>query len=75
MFSRSGDSGSGFVIKHNNVFYLKGIVSASLLDVNRNCDVKNYAIYTDVMKYIEWIKNPSLNEQLSKVQEKSKLFD
>lgn len=54
----NGDSGSGMFILNNNVFYLKGIVSSSLIDDTRKCDVSNLAIYTDVLKHTEWIKDP-----------------
>lgn len=53
-----GDSGSGMFILYNNVFYLKGIVSSSLIDSSRKCDVSNLAVYTNVFKYTEWIKDP-----------------
>jgi hypothetical protein len=58
-FNFSGDSGSGMFIKHNNIFFLRGIVSASLFDVQGNCDVTNYAIYTNVQKFTAWIKDPT----------------
>lgn len=53
-----GDSGGGLFVKFNNAFYLKGLVSASLTNQGQ-CDVTNFAIYTNVEKYVEWIKNPS----------------
>lgn len=52
-----GDSGSGFMIKVNNKFYFKGIVSSSITTVT-GCYTKDYAIYTDVSKYYEFIQNP-----------------
>jgi secreted trypsin-like serine protease len=53
-----GDSGHGLFIEIENVFYLKGVVSSSLSDPS-GCYTKNFAIYTNVMKYLEWIKNPN----------------
>jgi hypothetical protein len=53
-----GDSGSGLFIEVGNVFYLKGIVSSSLRD-SSGCYTKNFAIYTNVMKYLDWIENPN----------------
>lgn len=53
-----GDSGGGLYVKNSNVFYLKGLVSVSLTD-NGECDVTNYALYTNVDKYMKWIQNPS----------------
>jgi secreted trypsin-like serine protease len=50
-----GDSGSGLYIKHNKTQYLKGIVSASLIDSDRECDVNDYAVFTEVSNYYDWI--------------------
>jgi hypothetical protein len=56
----SGDSGSGLSIEVNGISYLKGIVSSSLIDKEKTgCYKENYAIYTNVMKYLDWIENPS----------------
>lgn len=60
-----GDSGSGLFFEHGNKFYLGGIVSASTLDVFHNCDVKNYAVYTDFYKFIPWLSNKKFNEKSS----------
>lgn len=61
----NGDSGGGVFVKMGNVFYLKGIVSASLV-ISNQCDVTNYAIYTNVDKFYDWIQNPT--EQLTGAQ-------
>lgn len=53
-----GDSGSGLVVKSGNVFYLKGLVSASLTNQGQ-CDVTNFALYTNVDKFMSWIKDPT----------------
>lgn len=50
----SGDSGGGLVVKVNGVFYLRGVVSSSLIK-DYACDVGNYAVFTNVLKYKEWI--------------------
>lgn len=50
-----GDSGNGFVIEVNNVFYLKGIVSSSTITSTKNCDVSKFAVYTNVLKFNTWI--------------------
>lgn len=58
-FVLTGDSGGGLFVNYKNRFYAKGIVSASLLDEDfLSCNVTNYAIYTNVSKFCEWIKNP-----------------
>ena len=51
----NGDSGSGIIITDGNVFYLRGIVSSSLIGGLYGCDVDNYSVFTDVTKYINWI--------------------
>ncbi|XP_046385982.1 serine protease gd-like isoform X2 [Ischnura elegans] len=55
----NGDSGGGlmFLITDNNDsrWFLRGIVSLSLTDIGRMCDLKNYIVYTDVAKFGEWL--------------------
>lgn len=46
-----GDSGSGFYIKDNGRFFLRGIVSSS---VNRECGSTKVALYTDVSHYLSF---------------------
>jgi secreted trypsin-like serine protease len=50
-----GDSGGGLIVKFSNAFYLRGIVSSSLRK-GQSCDVNTYSVYTDVLKYKNWIK-------------------
>jgi len=50
-----GDSGNGLFIAVRNTFYIRGIVSSSLYTLN-SCDVHNYAIFTNVIKFYDWIK-------------------
>ena len=52
----NGDSGGGLFVRVGNTFYLKGIVSASLTNSLGECDVTNFAVYTSVDKFIDWIK-------------------
>ena len=51
----SGDGGGGMVVTRDNTYYLRGITSASLMNVYNGCDVNNYAIFTDVIKFEDWI--------------------
>lgn len=52
----SGDSGGGFLVKSNNKWYLRGIISSSLVDPETLlCDTNNYAVFTDTAKYTSWI--------------------
>jgi secreted trypsin-like serine protease len=59
----TGDSGSGLFIEVDNVFYLKGIVSSSLRDLS-GCYTKNFAIYTNVMKYLDWIESKTKRKKV-----------
>lgn len=54
-FFHSGDSGSGYFVQSGSTFYINGIVSSSLFDESRNCDVSKYSIFTNVAKYHDWI--------------------
>lgn len=47
------------IVKYNNVFFLRGIVSASLTNDQFKCDVNNYATYTNILKFTDWIENPT----------------
>ena len=51
----TGDSGSGFVVQIGGIFYLRGIVSASLPNYYLGCNVDTYSVFTDVLKFIRWI--------------------
>ncbi|KAG5670253.1 hypothetical protein PVAND_000530 [Polypedilum vanderplanki] len=52
-----GDSGHGFFVKIDQEYYLRGLVSATLTKKkDGTCNLNKYALYTDVSKYIEWIK-------------------
>jgi len=50
-----GDSGSGLIVKHEEVYYLRGIVSASLYDSLLGCNIYSYSILTDVLEFYSWI--------------------
>lgn len=49
-----GDSGGGLFIKVAGIFYFRGIVSSSLIK-DDTCDVTNFAVYTNVLKFTDWI--------------------
>lgn len=42
-------------IEINGIFYLRAIVSSAILNSNQTCDLSNYAVYTDVLKFLKWI--------------------
>lgn len=52
-----GDSGGGFFVKLGSIWALKGIVSASVLTQLGVCDVGRFSVFTNVVKYLNWIKN------------------
>ncbi|XP_070493066.1 uncharacterized protein [Chironomus tepperi] len=51
----NGDSGSGLIVTDGSAYYFRGVVSSSLLNANRECNVDTYSVFTDVTKYIDWI--------------------
>jgi len=46
---RSGDSGAGFVFKYKDRYYLPGLVS------RKNIDATSFAVFTDMVTYLNWI--------------------
>jgi hypothetical protein len=50
----TGSSGSGFYIKHENIYYLCGIVSSTL---DLKCSQTKNVVFKDIIKYLEFIKN------------------
>ena len=55
----NGDSGSGLIVTDGNTFYLRGIVSSSLVGGPYGCNVDTYSVFTDVTKYVDWINGIS----------------
>jgi secreted trypsin-like serine protease len=49
-----GDSGNGLFAEHSGIYYLRGIVSSSLYS-NNNCDIYNFAVFTNVLEFFDWI--------------------
>jgi hypothetical protein len=66
----NGDSGGGLVIQLNNVFYLRGIVSSSLIR-DFSCDLENYSIFTNVLKFKNWIKSFYSESHITSTKRKS----
>jgi secreted trypsin-like serine protease len=50
-----GDSGGGLYVTDGNAYYLRGIVSSSLIGGQYGCDVDTYSVFTDILKFINWI--------------------
>lgn len=53
----NGDSGNGMAFKIHDKWFLRGIVSSTLTDqITYSCNLSEYVVYTDVAKFISWIK-------------------
>lgn len=50
-----GDSGGGFYMRDKS-WKIRGIVSASIVDLDTGCDIYKFSLYTNVAKFIIWIK-------------------
>jgi len=49
------DTGSGLIVVHEGIHYLRGIVSTIITYDNSNCDRTQHSIFTDVLKFYDWI--------------------
>lgn len=52
-----GDSGSGLALLRGGQMVLRGIVSAALSGPMSSCDLSNYVVFTDVSKFVPWIRS------------------
>lgn len=50
-----GDSGSGFYILVDGVFYLRGIFSGATVTDGGDCNTVQHAVYTDLREFKDWI--------------------
>jgi len=50
-----GDSGNGMVVEHEGIYYLRGIVSASLYHSFNACNIHAYSVFTDVLEFYNWV--------------------
>lgn len=55
-----GNSGSSMAVKIESKYYLRGIVSASFIDF-AGCDNYTYSLFTDVLKFKDWIDQTLLS--------------
>lgn len=51
-----GDSGGGLMIKRNNRWLLRGIVSQGERSSVLHCNLNQYVLYCDVSKHLTWIR-------------------
>jgi len=68
----SGDSGGAFFVQQNSFIFVKGIISSSLYNSERKCDVNRFSLFTDVPKFMDWIK-AKVNQTLP--MPKTKILD
>lgn len=52
----AGDSGGGLFVKYGSAYYQRGIVSSSIYGGPFECEVDDYAIFTDITKFHDWIQ-------------------
>lgn len=51
-----GDSGGGLIFQKDQIYYIGGITSLGVaLQGTDQCDLTQYAIFTDVAKFSDWI--------------------
>ncbi|XP_055853322.1 serine protease gd-like [Episyrphus balteatus] len=55
-----GDSGNGLMIRNRNKWMLRGTVSATIGSPTRPCILDQYAIFSDIAMFIEWIQSNML---------------
>jgi len=78
-----GDSGSGLIVLHDGIYYLRGIVSSSLYASTYECDVNKFSVFTDITEFSSWIKtgeDPNIllqryKEQLRILQERLRIYE
>ncbi|KAM8702985.1 hypothetical protein ACLKA7_005344 [Drosophila subpalustris] len=51
-----GDSGGGLMIKRNNRWLLRGIVSQGERSSSLSCNLHQYVLYCDVSKHLTWLR-------------------
>lgn len=63
-----GDSGGGWFVLDptTSTWNVRGIVSASLVDLDYGCDVNKFSLYTNVARFTTWI-----NKMIEETQEVS----
>lgn len=44
------------MLQDDNLYYLRGIVSAALSTPDKKCDVEKYFVFTDAAMFTDWIR-------------------
>jgi len=63
-----GDSGGGVYVLHDKIFYLRGLVSSSLVNNKLECDTHQQAVFTDVTQYYDWIKLGGMKKNRTRIK-------
>ncbi|XP_075984044.1 chymotrypsin-like elastase family member 2A isoform X2 [Anticarsia gemmatalis] len=51
----NGDSGGGMVFESQGIWYLRGLVSATVAQ-QKQCDPTHYVVFTDLAKQLQWLR-------------------
>lgn len=52
----NGDSGGGLTVGDNGIYWLRGVVSVSLIKSD-DCEDPRTFVYTNISEFRDWIKN------------------
>ncbi|XP_034489087.1 putative serine protease 42 [Drosophila innubila] len=52
----TGDSGGGLMLQENDVWLLRGVISAGSPSLANRCDLSKPVIYTDLARHITWLR-------------------
>lgn len=56
-----GDSGGGYFVRYHGLWTLRGVVSSGSLTPDGGCDVGQYTLFSNVLKFAAWI-NMAVNK-------------
>jgi secreted trypsin-like serine protease len=62
-----GDSGGGLFVIIRGKQYLRGLVSSTLLHSDSSCNVDTYSVFTDVLKFRDFIQGPISSPTISPI--------
>lgn len=65
-----GDSGGGFYLldRSTSAWNVRGVISASILDFDNGCDINTFSIYTNVARFVDWIRSEIVRTRTIKWQ-------
>ncbi|GAB0097626.1 hypothetical protein DMENIID0001_132860 [Sergentomyia squamirostris] len=52
-----GDSGGGYAFDNSGKWYLRGLVSTSPSSGQGTCNLNEYVVFVDILKFIDWIRS------------------